>query len=260
MRKQHAITSGGFITALFVLLLNDFYFKPYFHNAITGKLSDFAGLFIFPFFFSSFALRFKTSIYVFTGLSFIFWKSSHSQSLIDWWNQHGLLTIGRTIDYTDLSALLILPISYFYSGKNLFSSNRAVVYTLIIVSVFAFTATSQRRAEYEYFKEYEFIGTKSDLVKMMNDLVKQSRLSFNERSQGHYQNIPGVYDIFITSDDTKGCTGMLDATIHINEMPNQCVLVLRRISNRCPESEKAKNEALQIFEKEFIEKINAVGK
>ena len=40
-----------FLVGLGILLLNDFYLKYAFSNAFTGKLSDVAGLFIFPFFF-----------------------------------------------------------------------------------------------------------------------------------------------------------------------------------------------------------------
>lgn len=39
-----------FLIALFILILNDWVLKHTFNNTLTGKLSDFAGLFAFAFF------------------------------------------------------------------------------------------------------------------------------------------------------------------------------------------------------------------
>ena len=44
------LTSPGFVVGLSLLLLNDLFLKARFHNPLTGKLSDFAGLFVFPLF------------------------------------------------------------------------------------------------------------------------------------------------------------------------------------------------------------------
>lgn len=52
-RNFSILVSPGFLLCLCLLLLNDFILKSEFHNALTGKLSDFAGLFIFPLFFSA---------------------------------------------------------------------------------------------------------------------------------------------------------------------------------------------------------------
>ena len=130
------------------MLLNDFVLKSQFHIFFTGKLSDFAGLFIFPLFFVAFFPKRKLLIYFLTGSLFIFWKSPFSQSLIDLWNLLPLFEIGRTIDYTDFFALLILPVSYLYyeieTQKSLaLNLSRRISMSLItIISVFAFTATS----------------------------------------------------------------------------------------------------------------------
>jgi len=50
---------------------------------------------------------------VLTGLFFVFWKSPYSESLIDFYNQIALIPITRVVDFTDLIALLVLPISYW---------------------------------------------------------------------------------------------------------------------------------------------------
>lgn len=53
MKKQelNRLANPIFIVSVVLLILNDFYLKATFGNIITGKLSDLAGLFAFPFFF-----------------------------------------------------------------------------------------------------------------------------------------------------------------------------------------------------------------
>ena len=44
------LTAAPFLAALLLLLINDFLFKAAYHNWLTGKLSDVAGLFAWTFF------------------------------------------------------------------------------------------------------------------------------------------------------------------------------------------------------------------
>ncbi len=112
MRKHlNLFVSLPFLLGLSLLLFNDFYLKAQFHNAVTGKLSDFAGLFIFPLFFVALCPRLSRFIYIATALFFVFWKSALSQPLIDAWNAIAFFLLWRVVDYTDLSALLALPLS-----------------------------------------------------------------------------------------------------------------------------------------------------
>lgn len=146
--SRQILLAPFFLLGLFLLLLNDFVLKSQFHNFFTGKLSDFAGLFIFPLFFAAFFPKRKLFIFASTIFLFVFWKSTWSQSSIDLWNSLRLFRIGRTIDDTDLFALSVLPPSYFYfkaQTQNTFSLNSAKRITaslVVLLSVFAFTATS----------------------------------------------------------------------------------------------------------------------
>ncbi|MCJ8164487.1 hypothetical protein MKJ04_06485 [Pontibacter sp. E15-1] len=138
-----------FVVGLVTLLLNDFYLKYSFSNELTGKLSDVAGLFIFPYFFSSVKPQYRKIIYWATAFAFIGWKSSFSQSLIDFGNSIGI-GFHRTIDYSDLFTLLILPLSYRYFTSisyQSFSFKSPVVAILAIASLFSFTATTLPRQE-----------------------------------------------------------------------------------------------------------------
>lgn len=138
-----------FLIGLATLLLNDFYFKYQFSNELTGKLSDIAGLFVFPYFISIFNPRTSKFAYCFTATIFIFWKLPVSQAFIDFCNGFGI-GLYRTIDYSDLVALLVLPFSYYYFNSIILKSinqQKPIVTFVAVISVFAFCATTLPRRE-----------------------------------------------------------------------------------------------------------------
>ena len=172
-----------FLLGLFLLLLNDFFLKDYFHNFLTGKLSDFAGLFIFPIFFCAFFPHRRLIIYALTATIFIFWKSPFSQSLIDLWNENLFFQIDRTIDLTDLSALSVLPFSYLYFFARQFkymplnSIKQAAAIFVVFVSVFAFTATGSVDERYiSLEREYKIKLSKSEIETVLRQNEKISNL------------------------------------------------------------------------------------
>src|ERR1044071_6805827 len=116
-RSHLLLASSGFLIGLSLLLLNDLVLKEQFHNELTGKLSDFAGLFVFPLFWTAFFPRQRRIVFIATAGFYVFWKSGYSQFLIEGWNSLPFFGIQRTVDYTDLLALLILPLSYSYSHQ-----------------------------------------------------------------------------------------------------------------------------------------------
>ena len=101
----------SFILALVTLLINDFYLKYEYHNWATGKLSDVAGLFVFVYFWTTVFPTKKNTVCIITALVFVYWKSAYSEPFIDFFSEN-IYLINRTIDATDLLALLVLPISY----------------------------------------------------------------------------------------------------------------------------------------------------
>jgi hypothetical protein len=135
--------SPGFVVALFLLLFNDHYLKAKYSNWLTGKLSDFSGLFVLSLFWFAFFPSCKKRILVLIASFFIFWKSPLSQPLIDFINNLGAIHFARVVDYSDLAALIILPLSqrYFQSLKP-FASLRVYTYPLLFLSVFAIMGTS----------------------------------------------------------------------------------------------------------------------
>jgi len=133
-----------FLISIFLLLINDLYLKYEYHNYLTGKLSDFAGLFAFPYFFSSFFQKRIKPIYIITGILFVIWKSKFSQPIFEIAQSYGI-GINRTVDYSDLISLLILPISYYYwkTDCNFILKPKKIFKPIIVgICCFSFIATS----------------------------------------------------------------------------------------------------------------------
>jgi len=239
-RQLHLLVSPGFLGCLFVLLLNDFVLKQQIHNGLTGKLSDFAGLFVFPLFLTALFPKLRSYVYFLVAFTFIFWKSSYSQPVIDSWNNLSFFAIGRTVDSGDLFALLVLPFSYTYSRiSSRALRSRAVIYFVAIISVFAFTATSYRKETVAYNNEYQFPITKTDLIQRMRQLPAR-------KVDLHYAES----DAFeITFDN---CAQR--ATVILMEKDGQSVIVLKEIVNQCPGGGD-KQEMLRYFERVFIDKL-----
>lgn len=106
------------IGSLFLLLLNDAFWKAHYPNMLTGKLSDVAGLVVLPvccrvLFPNASKLLLLLSCAVF----FLWWKSPLSQPVIDALNNRLHWPVQRTVDYTDDLALVVLPVAFFLKPK-----------------------------------------------------------------------------------------------------------------------------------------------
>lgn len=185
MRTKDLILSPFFIIGLITLILNDFYFKYEYGNFITGKLSDFAGLLIFPMFLATIISKLKKSASLVTGIGFIIWKLPLFTPVIDALNQLLPVTIHRVIDYTDYIALLVLPLSHYlinYKNYN-FDINWVRLknfskYSLLVIAFFSFCATSFVMREIPRGTIY--IG-ESHTIKLSKDSVINSikRMGYN---------------------------------------------------------------------------------
>lgn len=133
-----------FLLAVVILLVNDFFLKATFHNTFTGKLSDVAGLFAFPYFISLvFPKKVKLN-YIASVLLFIIWKWEGIEPLLQWFQSIGI-GINRTVDYTDLYALAIVPLSYWYwfnPTKTIILLPKIAKPAILCICSFAFIATS----------------------------------------------------------------------------------------------------------------------
>ncbi len=105
------LSSIPFLAGLAILLVNDFILKERYHNFLTGKLSDFAGLFIFPIFWSVVFPKNKHLVFFTTAVLFVLWKSPCSESLINFFSYY-FYPIYRVVDFTDLIAFASLPLAW----------------------------------------------------------------------------------------------------------------------------------------------------
>lgn len=148
-QRLKILVSPLFLFFLFVLIINDFFLKAAFHNTITGKLSDFSGLFIFPIFCSAIFPKQKSWIFIFTAVLFAFWKSEYSSFVIQLVKPY--FNTGRTVDLSDLIALPMILFAWFYLKSSLQLSvgsaltARFSTYFIAVVAIFSFCATSQPR-------------------------------------------------------------------------------------------------------------------
>src|SRR5690606_5831685 len=150
MTRNSLLFHPLFIAGLLILLCNDFIFKPAFPGMLTGKLSDFAGLVVFPVFVYVIFPKSKNWIVVVTGVLFILWKTPLVTPLVVWINRYSPFTIQRIVDYSDYWALLVLPLaqsiinqsnSIVIQTRFLFKAGRAII---AVLSFFAICATSIR--------------------------------------------------------------------------------------------------------------------
>ena len=171
MDRKGKLVHPFFVLSILLLIINDFYLKYTFHNAFTGKLSDFVGLFAFPFFWSVIFPDKAKQIHIFAVALFIFWKSECSQPVIDFINLFGFKTF-RTIDYTDYIALISVTFSYWCINRSFRVEIKALLLkALAFISLFGFVATTQKRDAPSYIDGYKPIDIYNQGAKKLTAIV-----------------------------------------------------------------------------------------
>lgn len=171
-----------FLVSLFVLLANDLSWKSAYPNWLTGKLSDVVGLVVLPVFLTVFFPAHKTFHLLFSALFFVWWKSSLSGPVIHFFNEQLSLPIGRTVDYTDLFALAILPLAGRIKpvSYNLQATLQAGLRTALAVITFvSLCSTSvpyreglgygRRENEMGFYEHFQSAKTEEELVQGLKD-------------------------------------------------------------------------------------------
>jgi len=143
LNRLEELPSPAFIASLALLVLNDFVLKPVFHNALTGKLSDFAGLFALTLFVATLCPSYRRVAGWAIAAAFTFWKTSYAESLIEAWNAVAPFAVGRTVDLTDLVALPMIALAVWAAPRvEPWTLPRGLQLGLAILAPLAFTATS----------------------------------------------------------------------------------------------------------------------
>lgn len=259
-REFKILTSIWFLAGLTLLLLNDFVLKELYGNWLTGKISDFAGLFIFPLFWTALFPRHKNKIFWLTGLIFIFWKSSFSQTFIDIWNNLGLLTISRVVDYSDLISLTVLPIAYYFeTKKEKVMTIRLSPILPLLVSAFAFVATTETQQTcFEdnvtyYIKHYSRDSLINDLKQSELDVTfhKYHNTKYDDEHSEFHNLKDSIYNLVVLIHDFNN----IDSTV---EVSLGCWDIANRQSREKIDKEKLNREKEYIkkaFEQEVIKKV-----
>jgi len=217
-----------FISSILLLLLNDLFLKYAYPNWLTGKLSDFAGLFAFAVFLLSFFPAHRKAILLFCGLFFIWWKSSLSQPAINIANDLSPFAIGRTVDYSDLIALAVLPATYYFSFSRfvvVIPYRKINLNIICLVSLFAFCYTSMpRRIMYDYppkhvrfYESFTTTKTEEEILQKLSSL----QLKYSKDSVNYYRL--GQADLYLREkrDDSvyqwKKFSNTLDSALYVRE-------------------------------------------
>jgi len=168
-----------------LLLANDFWAKATYHNWLTGKLSDFAGIAMLSLLLFSFFPRGKKGICYLLVIAFTAWKSPLVTPLLDAWNALPFIDFARVIDYSDLLALIVLiPIYKYHARSSSFypSIQKLALPALLSVSFFACIATSQIRPIFTNYVELNHKVTLGLTVDEFLQQLEQDRYSIEHDS------------------------------------------------------------------------------
>lgn len=251
MENKHIFTSYGFNITLAILLLNDFILKDLYGNWLTGKLSDFAGLFVFSLFFIAVLPKYRQVVLYATGILFIFWKSPFSQPSINFWNSLTIFNIQRVIDYTDLFALLMLPLAGFYS-KTVPKAPELKFNPILpmLVACFAFVATSRTKDfGFKVEKTYTYPFSKDTLIARLSNRIDSFNNGLGLDSLFEHS---GAFYLFIPSDIYSESIEIMVST---EEKGAQTELKLHHIELSRPIEEKDQKALIEEVEQKVFNRL-----
>jgi len=156
--RADLFVSVPFVASLALLALNDWVLKDAWHNALTGKLSDFAGVALFSLFWIAFFPSRARAVLIATAIIFAWWKSPLSQAFIELWNGWMPLRIARTVDYGDLAALIVLPVVAAYVRRPAITHGiRWLRLPLALCALAAMMGTSQIKPDTPEYRAYRHV-------------------------------------------------------------------------------------------------------
>lgn len=255
--------------------MNDWYLKMEYSNVLTGKLSDFAGLIAFPFFFTIIFPSQKKFIHILTALIFVVWNSHLVQPIIDIANSFHI-PIGRTVDITDSIALISILVSFkMCSFSYNFRLRPMVVNLVMLCSCFAFMATTmtprEKRTYVDINKAYEFEISKSELVSRLNmiQIREVDRLNQNPNNilfdadknifhfQGQTDTLALILDSSKINDSDTFHLNTLFASLIITGENQKSKIALVKVAKLTSmnKDKNYKKKAIKQFEKRVIKKI-----
>lgn len=225
-RNYDLLFTPAYLGSLCLLFLNDFFLKQNSPGWITGKLSDFTGLFCLAVFACIVLDRRSTAVNILIAVLFSIWKSPLADPAIDVWNAYMPYSIGRVVDYSDLLALTILPFAQvFYKRSELSRArHRLGILLVALLSCFAFLATSKSSHHETYKIIFSYPGTKDQFVDELKAMhvrilderhtAKQAMIQFEFPAWGEcFSHIRAVINV----RDSNG-----SAEVRLSELIGNC--------------------------------------
>ena len=197
--RLQVFLSWPFFVSLAILLLNDSYLKATYSNWVTGKLSDFAGIFLVSLvLFALMPGRIRVCGCVVVGL-FVLWKSPVADPFVDLVRSSGVTNFGRVVDYSDLIALAVIPLAA--SAANCRRPvtpvrpwlRTALAVPAIAVFVFAVTGTTFATFSQRYTIQKSDPNAAIDpqeVLKIVNAVAEEHRL---QRTEGDNTSLSGEF-------------------------------------------------------------------
>jgi hypothetical protein len=179
------VASWPFLVCLVALLANDWWLKAAHPGVISGKLSDFAGVALVGMFLMAALPRHMLTLSLSIAALFLWWKSPWSQSAIELINAIAPFQIGRTVDYTDLAALGVLPVcAHVVDRAGRYSLRddrlrRALFVPLVATTAFAVMGTSAAPTRETYSIRSSSAGTalqREAVAEAIAELMQQQGL------------------------------------------------------------------------------------
>ncbi|MCS6319613.1 MAG: hypothetical protein H8K05_17950 [Nitrospira sp.] len=258
--RLHPLLTPAFLFSLLLLVINDHVLKQLFHNWLTGKLSDVAGLFAFALFWLAvFPRTWGRKTLASIGALFIVWKTELSEPLLYLLNRLSTFSFDRIVDYTDLWALAVLPAASWYArtAAPLFLSQLAPI-GVGALSLVAFVATSMINI-ITYSEEdqptYEFREPAFTLVQVIND-------RFNPAPTLSFSLLDAFREKRATTTIIFRQSCFYRAHIIVKEHGQGSAVSLERVDHHCSSALRGENKVsgkdgpiTDAFEKEFIEQV-----
>lgn len=144
------------MSALAVLLANDFWLKRAWPGVVSGKLSDFAGIAVVSLLLLTALPQRRRLVVGVIVVGFAWWKSPLSQPVIDALNAWLPLPLHRTVDDTDLVAFVVMPACAVVASRAgdfalpSASLRRCLAPPAIALTAFALMATSTMPIQQNY--------------------------------------------------------------------------------------------------------------
>lgn len=143
-RRLDLLARPATLAALALLVVNDHVLKAAFGGVVTGKLSDFAGLYLFAVFciaLSRAPAPGRTCALM--AAAWVAWKTPLSGPILAAWNGMGIFRLHRIADPTDLLALAVLPFAWRAARTPRMPCRRIIPIAVVPACLLAFAATDR---------------------------------------------------------------------------------------------------------------------